>query len=110
MKQYVIDELRPSDYDTLKAYLNDHFGSGPMDGIYWLPIDSDMLSNEQAEHTDCHPLCFAVDLELNRLSIELLLRTKSRMRCNCMGYATETQRNWLIRTIDAMFDRLDIKI
>ena len=110
MKQYVIDELRPSDYEKIKPYLNDKFDSGTMDGIYWIPIDSDMLTEAQAEHTECQPIYFALDLEPDRLICELLLRTKKRVRCSCMGYATEDQRNWLIRFADTIFKVLNIKI
>ena len=109
MKQYVIDELRPADYQKLKDYFNDHFSSSPVDGIYWLPLESDLLTVEQTEHSDCHPLCVAIDLSNDRLSFELLVRSKNKMRCSCMGYATETQRNWLIQFADAVLEQLEIK-
>ena len=109
MKQYVIDELRPDDYGKLKEYFQDHFNASSVDGIFWLPIEPDLLTEEQATHTDCHPLCFAIDLECNRLAFELLLRTQNRIRCSCLGYATESQRNWLIRYADAILEQLEIK-
>ena len=109
MKQYVIDELCPADYKKLKDYFHDHFSSSRVDGIYWLPVESDLLTAEQTEHSDCHPLCVAIDLETDRLSFELLLRSKNRMRCSCMGYATEIQRNWLIQYADAILEQLEIK-
>ena len=109
MKQYVIDELRPRDYKKLKDFCHDHFDPSPLDGIYWLPAESDILTPEQAKHTDCQPLCFAIDLADDRLSFEFLLRSKNRMRCTCMGYATEKQRNWLIRYADQILEQLEIK-
>jgi len=42
------------------------------------------------------------------LACELLVRTKNRMRCDCIQYATANQRNWLIELIDNMFSRLEI--
>ena len=109
MKQYVIDELRPVDYNKLKDFFHDHFSPSPVDGIYWLTVESDLLTTEQAEHTDCHPLCFAIDLEEDRLAFELLLRSQNRMRCSCMDYATEKQRNWLIQYADSILEQLEIK-
>lgn len=109
MKQYVIDELRPADYQKLKEFFNDHFITSSMDSIYWLPVEPGLLTAEQSEHTDCHPLCFAIDLASSRLAFELLLRSRNRMRCSCMGYATETQRNWLIRYADTILEQLEIK-
>jgi hypothetical protein len=110
MKQYVIDELRPKDYELVKAYLKENFRPSDMDGIYWIPLDKDILTETQAEHTDCQPYYFTVDLESNRIAFELLIRTQKRIRCDCMGYANENQRDWLIRLADAIFDTLEIKI
>ena len=109
MKQYVIDELRPKDYELLKAHLEENFSSSDVDGIYWIQLDQNILTKIQAEHTDCQPFFFAVDLELNLITFELLIRTKRRIRCDCMDYATEKQRNWLIRLADSIFDTLKIK-
>jgi hypothetical protein len=110
MKQYVIDELRPKDYELVKAYLEENFSSSDMDGIYWIQLDQNILSKTQAEHTDCQPFYFTVDLEPNLIAFELLIRTNKRIRCDCMSYATEIQRNWLIRIADSIFDTLEIKI
>ena len=38
MKQYLVDELRPHDYEALKNYLDEQFGQAEMDGIYWIPV------------------------------------------------------------------------
>jgi hypothetical protein len=109
MKQYVIDELRPKDYEMIKAFMDENFGSSNVDGVYWLQLDHNILTPVQKEHTECQPFYVAVDLESNLVAFELLVRTKNRMRCSCMGYATEKQRNWLMGFADAMFDKLGIK-
>jgi len=109
MKQYVVDELRPEDYRKVKVHLDDALPAGSIEGVYWVPIAEHLLSPDQATHRQCHPLCFAVDLEPERLICELLLRTQNRMRCSCIRYATETQRNWVIQFIDGVFEKLDIK-
>ncbi|MFZ5572611.1 MAG: hypothetical protein ACOZF0_19615 [Thermodesulfobacteriota bacterium] len=109
MKQYRIDELRPSDYQTLKNHLDHQYGPPEMGGIYWIPLDEDQLSPIQKQHPDCRPFFFAVDLEETAVSCELLVRTRKRIRCDCIQYASEEQRNWLIRLIDTMFEDLDVK-
>jgi hypothetical protein len=109
MKQYVIDELRPTDYAALKTYLAGHYGTSAMDGIYWIPLTSEILTDIQRAHTDCRPHFVAVDLDGNRLACEFLVRNQNRVRCECIDYATENQRKWLIETIDRIFDRLQIK-
>ena len=108
MKQYVIDEIRPADHDKLKAYLDDAFGRAAMGGLYWLPLDSDLLSEAQRSHTACAPFYLALELGENRLAGELLVRTHQRVRCDCIGYADARQRDWLIGRMDAIFEKLGI--
>ena len=108
MKQYVIDEIRPADYDKLKAYLDDAFGREAMDGLYWMPLDSDLLSDVQRSHPACAPFYLALELGEDRLTGELLVRTHQRVRCDCIGYADARQRDWLIGRMDAIFEKLGI--
>lgn len=108
MKQYVIDELRLEDYDKLKSYLDTHFAVPTFEGLYRLPLEAQMLSQVQKTHVACQPFYFALELLPDCLACELLVRTNNRVRCDCIEVATENQRNWLIQTIDALFDRLEI--
>ena len=110
MKQYVIDELRVEDHEKIKTYLDENLNSSVIDGIYWLPIDQNIITEIQAEHTECQPFYFAINLESNLIAFELLVRTKNKIRCSCISYATENQLNWLIRLIDGVMERLDIKL
>lgn len=108
MKQYVIDEIRLQDYGKIKAYLDDTFGDSGVDGLYWLPVDEGILSEVQKAHTSCAPFFMALELGEDRLAGELLIRTRNRIRCDCIRYADERQRNWLIETMDAVFEQLEI--
>ena len=110
MKQYVIDELRPMDHEAIKVYLKENYSASDVDGIYWIPLEEDILTEIQKEHTDCQPFYFAVDLEPNRIAFEMLIRTQKKMRCSCMGYAAKNQRDWLMGLADSIFDQLGIKI
>jgi len=110
MKQYVIDQLRPADFESVKAYLDKNCNPSHVDGIYWVSLDQDILTDVQMEHSECHPFYFAVELEQNSMACEFLIRTQKTIRCSCMGYATEKQRNRIIRFADSVFDELDIKI
>jgi len=108
MKQYVIDELRPEDHNKIKEYLDEAYGTAEMGAIYWVPVAADMLTEIQREHVDCQPYYFSIDLEGNRFALELLVRTKKRVRCACIGYASKDQRIWIMEAVDAIFERLDI--
>jgi len=109
MKQYVIDELRMNDYEKIKAYMDMNFGSSGIAGLYQIPLDLDILNDVQKEHKDCQPFYFAVELEASRIACELLVRTNHRVRCDCIAYSDEKQRNWFIRLLDDIFEKLEIK-
>jgi hypothetical protein len=55
MKQFVIDELRSADFEKLKTYLDDTFGAGAIDGLYWLRIAENVFSDIQNDHEECQP-------------------------------------------------------
>jgi hypothetical protein len=108
MKQYVIDEIRPQDFEKIHRYLDETYGSAGVEGLYWLPVEPAMLSEVQQAHTACAPFFMAVELGPDRLAAELLVRTRRRVRCDCIHYADQRQRNWLVRTVDAIFENLGI--
>lgn len=110
MKQYVIDELRHNDYEKIKTYLGENLEPSDICGIYWLPIDENFLTKEQAAHINCQPFFFVISLEEKLISIELLVRTRNRVSCSCIDYATEKQRNWLIGYTDDMLNRLEVSV
>ncbi len=108
MKQYMIDDIRPQDYEKLKAYLDETFGASGVDGLYWIPLDEGLLSEVQRSHRACAPFFMSLELTPDYLAGELLVRTRNRMRCDCIHYADKKQRDWLIDTMDAMVDKLGI--
>jgi hypothetical protein len=110
MKQYVVDQLRYPDYEKLKALLDQRYGEAVMGAVYWIPLEREVLSPIQLEHRECQPHVAAVELEETRLSMELLVRTRNRIRCSCIAYATERQRNWLIHIVDCMLEQLGISV
>jgi len=110
MKQYIIDELRYNDYEKIKLSLDENLGTSEIDGIYWLPLEKEILTDEQASHKECLPLFFVIDLRPERICCELLVRTKNKIKCTCIGYATEKQRNWLIQYADDMLRLLEISV
>jgi hypothetical protein len=108
MKQYTIDELRPDDYEKLKAYLDDNYSVPGMEHLYWLPLEEALGEEAQRSHDQCRPHYFALELLPDRLTCELLVRTNKRVRCDCIQYASPRQRDWLIDVVDTVFDQLQI--
>lgn len=110
MKQYVIDQLRPSDYEQVRSFLDENTQGTALDGMYWVDLPEELRSTVQVEHARCGPHYFAVNLELDAVSFELLIRSKQVLRCSCIGYATPDQREHIIRFADRMLEELGIKI
>ncbi|WP_035236841.1 hypothetical protein [Desulfobacter vibrioformis] len=110
MKQYVIDGFTLKDYSALKQYFDTNLEPATVGGIYWLELDPGILTPIQAAHNSCGPHVFALMLEETALSCELLVRIKTNIRCDCMGYATVEQRNWLADWADAVLEKLSICI
>jgi hypothetical protein len=108
MKQYRIDELRPKDYEDIKTYLDEHYGVSHVEGVYWIPLDPDLLDEVQAAHRECQPFYFAAILEPTALSFELLIRTRNRVRCDCIHYANAAQRERIVAFAEAIFEELKI--
>lgn len=108
MKQYVIDELRPEDQQRIKDYLDAHFGPADMETLYWIPLEPSLYSKDQRRHEQCHPLYIVVQLTAASISVELLVRTKNRIRCDCIRYADQAQMKWAIDVVDAIFENLEI--
>ena len=110
MKQYVIDGLQRKDYHTLKEYFDKYLEPASINGVYWLTLERDILTPVQADHESCGPHVFALMLDKNSLSCELLVRIKKNIKCDCMGYATREQRDWLMNQTDAILEKLSIGI
>ena len=110
MKQYVVDQLNHDDFQKLRSHLEENYGKPEFESIFWLPIEKSSLNEVQQTHVNCHPFFVAVDLQETQLVCELLVRTKNKIRCECMGYATEQQRNGIIELIDSILDKLGINI
>ena len=108
MKQYVIDDFRYSDYTKIKSYMDENYSCSAMGEVYWIPIDNGMLSDVQSEHLQCKPFYFLVELTAQAFALELLVRTKNNIHCNCIAYATEKQRNWCIHYVDTIFEKFKI--
>jgi len=108
MKQYVIDELRPGDADKIRKYLSENVQIGPLPDVYWVWIQEEMLDIDQRDHHQCQPHYWAIEISDHHLACELLIRSSQRMRCNCVKYANETQRNIIIQWIESLLVELNI--
>ena len=110
MKQYVIDQIHVGDAGRIRDELDRRYGAATLGAIWWIPVPEALHTAAQAEHVDCQPHYIAVEFDETRLSAEFLVRTRTTMKCECMGYATPSQRAWILDTVDELFLDLGIVI
>jgi len=110
MKQYVIDQLRESDYLEILDFLERNARSTFMEGLFQLDLPRHLYSDIQLDHRDCQPYYIAVNLNRNRVAFEWLIRSREKLRCQCIAYADPGQRSYIINFADGMLEQLGIKI
>ena len=110
MRQYVVDELRADEVEKIKEYLDKYCDLSDMVGLYWLKIPGDILSPTQYEHKSCQPHCAAIELGDKWVKFEMLVRSRQKIRCECVCYATTQQRTFLLSFVDNLLDKTGIRI
>jgi hypothetical protein len=109
MKQYVLDEIARPDLARIKQYLDEKAQPAGLEGIWWVELGKEQLSEAQLAHPDCQPHCLAVELGRDHLKFEFLIRSRRIMRCSCIGYATRPQRDWIMDFADRLVADLELK-
>jgi hypothetical protein len=110
MKQYVIDQLRESDYEKILQFLQENAEASEFGDVFWLMLPEQLYSDIQKEHTQCRPFCFAVNLTVKQIDFELLIRSRQVLRCKCIGYADKKQMEYITGFADKMLDGLGIRV
>jgi hypothetical protein len=108
MRSLILDELRRPDIDKLAQHLAGTLTPAAMEGVYWLDLPPDLLTPEQTAHKECGPHRLALVLEEESLRLELLVRAHNSLRCNCTGYASPAQRQFLLGYMDRLIAELGL--
>jgi hypothetical protein len=109
MISYLIDEVPRTDLQKLRAHLKDTAMPSSMEGLFWVPLPEDILSETQYDHEDCKPHVFAVELGDDWIKMEFFVRNLANMRCTCSDYATRQQRDFIIRFAHTLIRDLGIR-
>ena len=109
MRWYGIDDLTAEDTAKLAASLTEMELTSGMDGLFWLPAPAELLSPLQQEHAaSCGPHVMGLELEETSLRLEMLVRARGRMRCDCVHYASPELRNSMIAWLENLLAELGI--
>jgi hypothetical protein len=109
MRAYLIDEIDNPDMEKIKSFLTRNAIKSGMNGIFWVKVPADLLSEPQHRHEACQPHVFAVELGPGFVKLELYIRSLPNMSCSCPGWSTSAQREFIIRFADGMVDQLQIR-
>ena len=109
MRQYVIDQLSREERANIESYLKRTLLHGPVAGVFWLKVPQDLLGKAQSGHDTCGPFFFAVELEAESVNFEMLVRSQSNLHCSCIAYATQAQRDFVLRFVDRMLQEEKIR-
>jgi hypothetical protein len=110
MKSYLIEDIPEADLDRVVERLQAMELQSSLDDIFWLPLPGERLTDTQAEHLEeCGPFCMALEVEPGLLRMELLVRSRRRLRCSCIGYATPDQRECMIQYLDDLLHELNVR-
>ncbi len=109
MRAYLIDEISPADMKKINNFLSENALASGIEKLFWVRIPDDLLSELQLRHKDCQPHYFAIELGDSWIKLEFLIRNLKKMRCNCNGYCTHAQREFILGYAQNIIDKLGIR-
>ena len=109
MRQLVIDELSQEDMRKLCEHLEENALTSGLEGLFWVELDPDLLTQGQAEAAGDHPFCFAVELGEDWAKFELLVRSRPNMQSLHTGYADARQQEFILQYAAQTIEKLGLK-
>lgn len=110
MRAYSIEDLSPVEFTTVTKALEEAGFKAPIEDMYFFELPDSLLSETQREHDGCGPFVLALETGMTApadaggtgwLKLELLVRGRARIRCECICYAGREQREAMIDFLDA---------
>ncbi len=107
MREYVVSELDPGQVKALEDYLTSQGMGAGLEHLYWLPVP--VLSDLQSAHAAaCGPYVVALDVAEDSLRMELLVRARNALHCDCIAMADARQCAALIEHLHTLLQELEI--
>ena len=108
MKYYLVDEISGQDLKKIDHFLEENAQRSQMEKIFWIEIPEDLTKELQTDHDQCRPHYFSIELGTDWIRAEFFIRTLSKLRCECNGYANSKQKEFIYRFMEGILGELDI--
>ncbi len=111
MRSYLIEDISRENMDRIRNYLDKHGYRSSIEDLYWIEVPEELLSPIQREHlSSCGPYIFSLETGKDWIKVELLVRPRATLRCQCIRYASREQRRYVIELVDEIIKGLDIAV
>ncbi|ABB38823.1 hypothetical protein Dde_2026 [Oleidesulfovibrio alaskensis G20] len=111
MKLYVIEDLQPEDISVITGRLKAMELEAGLEDLYWLPVPPEHLTPVQKEHLPrCGPYAMALEISGDALRMELLVRARNMLRCECIAYASPALQSHMTGYLDSLLSENGIAI
>ncbi|WP_028575155.1 hypothetical protein [Desulfonatronovibrio hydrogenovorans] len=111
MRSYLIQEINNQDMPRILEKIKQEAFESPVEGLFWLALPGHLLSSEQSSHSaDCGPHYMALETGPDWIKLELLIRCKQKIRCDCICYALPEQREHMINFLDQLIRNQDVRV
>ncbi len=104
MRYFAIDDLSREEQVVVENFLKRNASQAAIENMFWLPLPENILSDIQKEHAECGPFFLAIELQDDYVNFELLVRSQTNLHCNCIGFATVEQRQFVLEFIDRLIE------
>ena len=77
--------------------------------VYFVELPENLWTDTQKDHVDCKPFCFAMELGADWIRMELLIRSRQTLHCDCIAYATREQLNFILEFSEELLRACDVR-
>ena len=111
MRSYQIDEFTPEQIETIIQRFTAKGYASTIPQLFQIPLPDNLAGPEQKEHAaSCGPFYMALETGRDWIRLEFLVRARQILRCSCVSYATQDQRDYMMDTLDATLREWDIPV
>ena len=109
MRAYLVEDLPPELCRRLADFAQERGYASSLEGLFWLPVPESLWSPLQREHAARYgPYAVSLEIGEDSLRLELLVRARNRLHCDCVAPADSATRQALIDRLEELISECDL--